>query len=159
MSDTNNWVRIEREFDASIEDVWDMWTNGEKFASWYGPNGMSVPTAEIDLRVGGTRMLCMSMDNPETPMKMWFTGVFKEVVSPNRLVYTEAMCSEDGTILSPASMGMPEGTPDITEVIVDLEDLGGRTRMVLVHKGVPEGSPGEGGWRQAFDKLDARLAA
>jgi hypothetical protein len=50
-------------------------------------------------------------------------------------------------------MGMPEGYPAITEVIVLLEDLGGRTRMVLKHAGVPAASGAGGGWEQAFDKL------
>ncbi len=159
MSDDEAWVRIEREFDAPIETIWAMWTNGARFASWYGPNGMSVPVAEIDLSIGGTRRICMSMENPERPMKMWFTGVFKEISAPARLVYTEAMCTEDGTLISPTSMGMPEGTPEITEVIVDLEDLGGRTRMVMVHRGVPAGTAGEGGWQQAIEKLAARLSA
>jgi len=84
---------------------------------------------------------------------MWFTGVYKEVNRPSRLVYTESMCDEDGTIISPASMGMPEGHPDITEVIIDLSEADGKTIMTLVHVGVPEGSPGAGGWNQAFDKL------
>lgn len=159
MDETSAWVRIERDFDAPIETIWAMWTDPDLFASWYGPMGMSVPEIAIDLRVGGQRKLCMSMESPERSMKMWFTGVYKEISAPHRLVYTEAMCDEDGTLISPSSMGMPEGTPDITEVIIDLTDIGGRTRMTMIHKGVPEGSPGEGGWRQAFTKLDARLSA
>lgn len=153
MNDQANWVRITREFQAGIEDVWRMWTDPEHFASWYGPMGMSVPVAEMDLNVGGTRKICMARGE----MKMWFTGVYKEIDAPRRLVYTEAMCQEDGTLIPPSAMGMPEGTPDITEVIVDLVEDGDVTRMTMVHAGVPEGSPGEGGWNQAFDKLAERL--
>ena len=50
-------------------------------------------------------------------------------------------------------MGLPEGTPDITEVVIELTEENGKTVMTMTHKGVPEGSPGEGGWQQAFDKL------
>lgn len=154
MSDDNGWVRIEREFDGPIDLVWKMWTDPELFKQWYGPNGMSVPTAEMDVTVGGRRKICMSMESPERSMEMWFTGVYKEVSAPRRLVYTESMCDADGTIVSPQAMGMPDNVPDVTEVIVELTQEGDKTRMVMVHVGVAEGTAGAGGWKQAFDKLD-----
>jgi len=157
MSDEQSWVKIQREFDASIDEVWNMWTDPELFKQWYGPNGMSVPTADMDVVVGGIRKICMQMKTPDRNMSMWFTGVYKEVNRPNRLIYTESMCDEDGTILSPQSMGMPEGHPDITEVIVELVEKDGKTTMTMVHVGVPEGSAGGGGWNQAFDKLSGLL--
>ncbi|WP_299727143.1 SRPBCC domain-containing protein [uncultured Tateyamaria sp.] len=155
MSDAQDWVRIEREFDAPIDLVWKMWTDPALFKRWYGPNGMSVPTAEMDVKIGGTRKVCMALQSPERSMEMWFTGVYKEVSAPDRLVYTESMCDADGTIIPPQAMGMPEGFPDITEVIIDLQDVGGKTRIVMVHVGVPEGTAGAGGWAQAFDKMAA----
>ncbi len=158
MSEEQKWVRVERVFDASIELVWRMWTDPELYKQWYGPNGMQVPTAEMDLKVGGTRKVCMSMQTPERSMSMWFTGVYKEIVAPNRLVYTESMCDEDGTIISPQSMGMPESAPDITEVVVELSVEGNKTRMVMVHIGVVAGTAGDGGWNQALDKLGALVA-
>lgn len=159
MTEEQGWVRIERTFDASIEDVWRMWTDPDLFKSWYGPNGMSVPVADMDVSVGGTRKVCMEMTSPERTMSMWFIGVYKEITAPTRLVYTESMCQEDGTIIPPQAMGMPEGHPDLTEVIVELSEAGGKTVMVMTHKGVPEGSAGEGGWNQALDKLAAKLSA
>ncbi len=159
MTDQQNWVKIEREFNASIETVWDMWTNPDLFSQWYGPMGMSVPVAEMDVTVGGTRKICMEMKSPERTMSMWFIGVYKEINRPQRLVYTESMCDADGNIIPPQSMGMPEGHPDITEVIVQLSETGGKTMMKMVHVGVPEGSAGAGGWGQAFDKLAAAIDA
>lgn len=157
MTAEQEWVRIEREFDAPIDLVWKMWTDPALFKEWYGPNGMSVPTAEMDVKVGGTRKVCMAMQSPERSMEMWFTGIYKEVNEPRRLVYTESMCDADGTIISPQAMGMPDNFPDITEVIIDLTDADGKTRMVMVHVGVVEGTAGAGGWNQAFDKLSARV--
>jgi uncharacterized protein YndB with AHSA1/START domain len=153
MTDQPNWVRLKRTFDAPIDVVWSMWTKPELFQQWYGPMGMSIPTAEMDVTVGGTRKINMQMQTPERTMSMWFIGVFKELNAPNRLVYTESMCDPEGTIISPQSMGMPEGSPDITEVIVELSEDGGKTHMTMVHVGVPAGTAGEGGWNQALDKL------
>ncbi|MEM7686393.1 MAG: SRPBCC domain-containing protein [Pseudomonadota bacterium] len=155
MNDQSNWVRIEREFDAPIDAVWQMWTDTELFKQWYGPDGMSVPVAEMDVRVGGTRKVCMAMQSPERSMSMWFTGIYKEVSAPHRLVYTESMCDAEGTIITPQAMGMPDGFPDITEVHVDLSETDGGTRMVMTHIGVESGTAGAGGWAQAFDKLAA----
>lgn len=153
MNEEPNWVRVEREFDAPIETVWSMWVEPDMFKKWYGPMGMSVPTAEMNVVVGGIRKVCMEMTSPERTMSMWFTGVYKEVNRPSRLVYTESMCDADGTIISPQSMGMPKGHPDITEVIVELSEADGKTRMTMVHVGVVAGTAGDGGWNQAIDKL------
>ncbi len=159
MSDQQNWAKVERRFDATMDQVWAMWTDPALFQKWYGPMGMTVPVAEMDVKVGGTRKISMEMVTPDRTMTMWFTGVYKEVTPVTRLVYTEAMCDADGVLIPPAQMGMPEGTPDITEVIVELRDDGGKTAMTMVHVGVPAGSPGEGGWNQAIDKLGEMLAA
>jgi len=158
MADDQSWVKIEREFDASIETVWKMWTDPQSFSQWYGPNGMTIPVAEMDVEVGGTRKICMEMKMPDRTMSMWFTGIYKEVSAPHRLSYTESMCDADGVLISPESMGMPAGHPDVTEVVVELSETNGKTRMIMVHKGVPEGTAGEGGWKQAIEKLAGLLA-
>lgn len=157
MSEEKNWVRIEREFDAPIAIIWSMWTDSELFKSWYGPRGMCIPAAEMDVRVGGSRKICMEMVSSERSMKMWFTGVYKEVNIPHRLVYTESMCDENGTIIPPQTMGMPDDYPEITEIIVELTEVDGKTRMTMIHIGVEAGTAGAGGWNQAFEKLDELL--
>jgi uncharacterized protein YndB with AHSA1/START domain len=159
--DTNNSphaVVIERSFDAPVELIWQMWTVPEHFKSWYGPNGATIPVANIDLRVGGTRLVCMQVQSPNGPMQMWFTGEYREVIENKRLVYTEAMCDENGNISSPTDMGMPEEHPVTTEVRVDLESIEGRTKMVMTHAGIPAESPGAAGWTMALDKLAAYVA-
>lgn len=158
MANDPDWVRIERTFDAAIETVWAMWTDPAKFQQWYGPMGMSVPVAEMDVIVGGTRKICMEMVTPDRTMTMWFIGQYQEITPPNRLVYTESMCDAEGNIMKPEDMGMPPGAPEVTEVSVSLQSEGSQTVMVMVHKGVPAGTPGEGGWMQAFDKLEAALS-
>lgn len=158
MDESGQWVKIERELDTAITTVWEMWTVPSLFQQWYGPMGFAVPVAEMDLKVGGTRKICMQMETPERTMTMWFIGVYKEVSAPSRLRYTESMCDADGNIISPQSMGMPEGSPDITEVIVDLKESGGKTVMTMTHVGVPAGTAGEGGWNQAIDNLAVLLA-
>ena len=151
-------VVIERTLDAPVDLVWQMWTEAEHFAAWYGPMGATIPTAQMDVTPGGRRLICMEMAGPEGTMQMWFTGEYVEIEPTTRLVYTEAMADADGNVLPPEAMGMPAGAPMETRVIVELEDLGGTTRMVMTHEGVPADSPGAQGWQMAIDKLEARLA-
>ena len=157
-NDAGKSVVIERTVDAPAALVWKMWTEAAHFAAWYGPQGAKIPTAEMDVQVGGKRLICMEMETPNGQMQMWFTGSYTEINEPTRLVYTEAMSDENGNAKSPAEMGMPEGSPEFTEVIVELEDLGDKTKMVMTHVGVPADSPGGQGWNMAIDKLIAHVA-
>jgi uncharacterized protein YndB with AHSA1/START domain len=101
----------------------------------------------------------MEMQTPNGPMQMWFTGEYREVVENERLVYTESMSDENGNVMTPSDMNMPEEHPTTTEVRVELEDVGGRTKMVMTHAGIPSDSPGAAGWTMALDKLAVRVEA
>jgi len=160
MTDTNSRtaVVIERIIDAPTDVVWKMWTEAEHFAAWYGPTGATIPVATMNVRVGGTRLVCMEVQTPNGTMKMWFTGEYRDIVENKRLVYTESMADEHGNILEPAAMGMPADHPTTTEITVELDDLGDKTRMVLTHSGVPSDSPGALGWNMALDKLAAYIS-
>jgi uncharacterized protein YndB with AHSA1/START domain len=146
---TKDAVVIERTFEAPVDLIWQMWTQPEHFKKWYGPQGFTVPVAKMDVRVGGKHLFCM--ESPDGSMRMWSTGEYMEVVPNERLVFTDSPADEDGNVVSPSSMGMPDGYPTTTEVTVILEDLGGRTKMVMTHAGVPAGAGG--GWEQAFAKM------
>jgi uncharacterized protein YndB with AHSA1/START domain len=152
-------VTLERVLDAPIDLVWQMWTDAEHFAAWYGPTGATVPVVEMDVTIGGTRHFCLEMQTPDGQSRMWFVGEYRVIDPPTRLVYTESMSDPDGNRISPEAMGMPGGHPEVTEVTVELTDVDGRTRMVMTHAGVPADSPGAMGWNMALDKLEAHLAA
>src|SRR5258708_2746227 len=152
-------VVIERSFDAPVDLIWQMWTDPEHFKAWYGPDGATIPVATMDVRVGGGRLVCMEVQTPNGLMQMWFAGEYREVVENERLVYTEAESDENGNASSLSGTGLPDGHPSTTEVRVELEDLGGRTKMVMTHAGVPSDSPGAAGWAMALDKLAAYAGA
>jgi uncharacterized protein YndB with AHSA1/START domain len=146
--DADDVVVIERTLEAPPELVWQMWTDGDEFALWYGPPGVSITVAELDVRVGGRRRVCMEMQTPDGPMRMWFGGEHLTIERPALLVYTEQVTDEAGA---------PTDDHPITEVRVELSPVAGGTRMVMTHAGIPSGSPGAVGWQMAFDKLTAHL--
>jgi uncharacterized protein YndB with AHSA1/START domain len=141
-------VVIERTFDAPVNLIWQLWTQPEHFKNWYGPEGFTIPVAEMDVRVGGKRLVCMK--SPDGNMTMWTVGEFTEIIPNERLVYTESMSDEQGNIQPPpAGSGMPK----TTTVTVVLEAIGERTKMVMTHAGIPADSGGRAGWTQSFTKL------
>lgn len=140
-------VVIERVFNAPVELIWQLWTQPEHFKSWYGPTGFRVPVAEMDVRIGGKRLVCM--ESPDGKMKMWTSGEYTEIVPNQRLAYTEGFADEHGNMVSPPGSEHPA----MTVVTVQLEDLGGQTRMVMTHAGMPGNQGASEGWKQAFDKL------
>ena len=152
-------VEIERTFAAPIATIWQMWTEAEHFASWYGPMGATIPTCTMNVEVGGRRHMCMEMDTPNGPMQMWFVGEYREISPMTRLVYTESMSNEAGDVLTPADMGMPGDGPSVTEVVVELVEAGDQTHMKMQHIGIPHDSRGGMGWNMALDKLEGLLAA
>jgi uncharacterized protein YndB with AHSA1/START domain len=151
-------VVLERSFDEPVSVIWQMWTDPDHFKAWYGPVGATIPVAKMDVRVGGTRLVCMEMQSPNGPMQMWFTGEYRSVVQNERLVYTESMSDQDGNVLAPSAVGMPEGHPTTTEITVELCETEGGTKMVMTHAGIPSDSPGATGWTMAFDKLAAYIS-
>ncbi|WP_430868817.1 SRPBCC family protein [Demequina aurantiaca] len=157
MPDTDH-VRIERSFAAPIDLIWAMWTQPDHFSAWYGPAGAAIPRAAMDVRVGGSRSIDMTMDSPGGVMEMHFVGQYLEVEPRSRLVYTEAKANSAGVALTAEQMGLPAETPMETSVVVDLTDAGGRTLMVVTHVGVPADSPGAQGWGAALDKMEAHAA-
>jgi uncharacterized protein YndB with AHSA1/START domain len=143
-------LTLTRVFDAPRERVWQAWTDAKLVAQWWGPDGFTNPVCEVDARVGGTILIHMSGFGMLAPMK----GVFKEVVKPERLVFTNNAFFE-----VPPVTPIIEGIPTVT-----FEDLGGKTR-VTVHNGILKASPTatqalegmEPGWNQQLDKLVAFL--
>lgn len=83
-----------REFAAPRGMVFDAFTKPELVRRWLlGPPGWTMPTCQIDLRVGGKyRYVWRNADGSE----MGMGGTFKEIVRPSRIVSTERF-DEDWT--------------------------------------------------------------
>lgn len=80
-------VRIERDFDAPRQLVFDAFTKPELVRRWLlGPSGWTMPVCEIDLREGGKYRYVWSKQNVR---EMGVGGEFREVRAPERLVATE----------------------------------------------------------------------
>jgi len=61
---TKRTISLERTFEATIEDVWALWTTKEGLESWWGPEGFTTAVRKIDLRVGGELLYAMTATAP-----------------------------------------------------------------------------------------------
>ena len=151
-------LTISRVFNAPPEEVWCRWTDPEEYTCWFGPKDYSAPYAKIDLRLGGKYL--SSMRGPDGK-DVWSTGVYKEIIEPNRLVMTDSFADEHGNVVPASYYGMGDDIPIEMEVEVTLKDVGGKTLLTLEHCGLPEGEiqdQTKQGWLESFDKLDACLS-
>jgi len=137
---------IRRTFPAARERVFRAWTDPEELKRWSAPaDDYTIPTVEVDLRVGGRYRI--EMRNPEGELHIAH-GVYREVRPPERLVYSWAW----------------ETDPDRghTQVTVDFLARGDATEVVLTHERFPDPPMRDRhlqGWTGCFDRLGRRLAA
>ena len=69
--DANDAVVIERIYDAPPDVIWRMWTEAQHFEAWYGPPGAAITVKQMDVRVGGSRLVGMEMQTPNGAMLRW----------------------------------------------------------------------------------------
>ena len=61
-------IVITREFDASRELFWDVWTEPKHVEKWFGPFGFTTKVIESDLKPGGVSSYIMiGPDGTEYP--------------------------------------------------------------------------------------------
>ena len=136
-----------RVFDAPRELVYKAWTDPHQLGQWFPPKDFTSPRCEVDPRPGG--IFRCDMKGPDGAMFVG-TGLFREVVPNERLVFTFA--GEESvpppilvTVLFEAQGNKTKLTMQQTaETVADYEDL--------LKLGVTEGT------NQSFDKLDELLA-
>ena len=86
-------IVITREFDAPRELVWEAMTNPKHVVNWWGPRGFSTTIEKMDFRVGGVwKHVMRGPDGVNYPNQ----SVFKEIVKPERIVFSHGGKREGG---------------------------------------------------------------
>jgi len=121
-------IVIEREYEASIQELWDLWTTKEGIESWWGPGGFSVEVHELDLRPNGAMRYAMTAVDPPQVNFMKQAGMpltteaqftYTEIVPLKRIGYTHRVDFVPG--VAPYDVGNK----------VEFSAQGKRVRMVL----------------------------
>ena len=145
---------IVRIFDAPRELFWKYWTEPEYFKRWWGPEGFITPVSRIDFRVGGIYHNCMKSPEGEN---YWSTGIYSEIVEPERIVYTDSFSDAEGNLVPASYYEMSGEWPLELLVSIILEEQGeDKTKLILKHAGFPTSEDRdltEVGWNESLDKL------
>ena len=127
-------LRISRTINAPRELVFQAWTQPESLSRWWGVRAdYTTPIAEVDLRVGGKYRLGMKAPDKDEPFVVG--GTYREILPPEKLVYTWAW-EYHGDESAPGPQSGPESVvgPGETLVTVLFHDAGGKTEVVLIHE-------------------------
>ncbi len=148
---------VTRVFDAPRRLVFEAWTDPRHLKQWWAPKGCSTPFCTVDLRPGGIFHYCMRMPDGRD---IWGIAVYREIVAPERIVYSDSFADERGNPVSPTTYGMSPGHPEVTLVTVTFMEEGGRTAVTLRHSIPPsvlERGAVAQGWNEMLDGLSEYL--
>ncbi len=138
---TDRELLVTRVIDAPRALVFKAWTEPEQVARWWGPQGFTTTFCDMDIRPGGTFRFCM---RSPAGTDHWKRGVYREIVAPERIVFTFAW--EDAA-------GNP-GHELLTTVT--FAEQGRKTKLTL-HQAAFETAEGcndhQGGWTSCLERF------
>ncbi len=91
----NNTIHITREFDASLELVWQAWTTAELLDQWWGPKPWRAETKTMDFREGGYWLYAMVSPEGE---KHYSRANFIAIEKEKSFTAKDGFCDENGTM-------------------------------------------------------------
>ena len=143
---TEHELVVTRIIDAPRSLVFKAWTQPEHVARWWGPQGFTTIYCDMDISVGGRYRV--GMRSP-AGTEHWKRGVYREIVEPERVVFTFAWEDERGE----------PGHELLTTVT--FEESGDKTRLTL-RQGVFETRDGRDGhvtgWTSCLERFNAYIA-
>jgi uncharacterized protein YndB with AHSA1/START domain len=136
-------IMMTRVFDAPRELVFEAHTSAEHMKNWWGPRKYETVSAEVDFRVGGKwRVVHRGPDGDEHA----FRGEFREIVPPERIVWTFEYEGAPGEIaVETLTLEEHDGKTTLTTV----SDAGSKeARDAMLESGMLEGA------EETWDRLE-----
>lgn len=134
-------LTITRVFDAPRSLVFKVWTQPEHFSRWLGPKDFTAIACHMNVQVGGMYRACIR--SPEGN-DHWMQGIYREVIEPERLVFTFAWEDENSR---------PKHE---TLVTVTFEEQDNKTLMTFqqaIFESTESRDSHNTGWSECFDRL------
>ncbi len=150
-------VEFERTYDAPASKIWQAWTDAGQLKKWWGPDNVTIPECEIDLRVGGRFYIVMQATEAmgEYAGTRWPMEAKITELEPNKRLVYEAKAWTEG---EEEAMYIDQ-TQELT-----LSEEDGKTKLSLKatikSMGPKAGAAVEGmkyGYTQQLDKLEKYL--
>lgn len=150
--ESSEWdLVMTRVFDAPRDLVFKAWTETKHVAQWWGPKSFTNPVCEMDVRPGGAiRIHMRAPDGVVYPM----TGVFQEIVVPERLVFVGSALDDKGNsmfeVLNTVTFADQRGKTALTLQLCVIKATAAAPQYL---KGM------EMGWTQSLDRLGELLGS
>lgn len=91
-AESDREIVMTRVLDAPRDRVFSVWTDPQHVSRWYGPNGFTITTHEMDVRPGGVwRFIMHGPDGTDYDNRIDYL----EVVPPERLVFLHGSAADD----------------------------------------------------------------
>lgn len=134
-------LEISRSFDAPPALVFRAWSSKEHLLRWWGPKDFTATSQRLEFREGGSyRHTIHGPDSKSYGM----SGIYREIVEPERLVFTFAWDDEPETL-----------------VTVTIRPEGDGTRLTFRQEPFADAASRdshESGWGECLDRLVAEIA-
>ncbi|MBS0235330.1 MAG: SRPBCC domain-containing protein [Proteobacteria bacterium] len=152
---------IARSFDATIERVYEMWTNPDQLAQWLPPTGATMRFLRSESHIGGTSFYAMTA---ATGAVMYGRLSYLVLERPRLIVYTQQFCDDkEEVIKAPFFAHWPRTMLTTVELVSEAPD---RTRVRVrwepqeasaadIAEFVKQRGGMTLGWTGSFDKLEA----
>ena len=149
----NNEIIFTRIFNAPRELVFESYSSCEHLMNWWGPRECPLIYCKMDFLPGGTWHYCMK--GPNEGDESWGIAFYKEIIKPEKIVYSDAFSDKEGAVNS----DMP-----VFDTIILFEEFVNKTKITmnskvgskeevdkLVEMGMIEG------FTETWDRLDELL--
>jgi uncharacterized protein YndB with AHSA1/START domain len=144
---TEREIVLTRVFDAPRRLVFDAFTKPELLKRWFGPRGWSLVVCEVDLKVGGKwRFVLRGPDGKD----MGMSGVYREIMAPDRSVHTESFDDFPGESLVTTVLVEDRGRTTLTATVLYPSQ---EVRDAVIKSGMEHGAA------ETYDKLAEYLAS
>lgn len=96
---------------------------------WWGPAGFTCPLARMDVREGGTSLVCMRSPEYGEHYSTWH---YQQIVPMERIEYIHNLADKDGQKVEPGALGLPPDFPQDQRHVVILSALNdNQTEMTI----------------------------
>ena len=146
-------VTLERTFEASIQEVWDLWTTKDGIESWWGPDGFAVEVRRLDLRPGGELVYATTAVGSDQIAFMKKAGMSPTIET--RVTYTEVDPPRRLAYSTHADF-IPGVEPYRAATVVELNPTADGVRLILIQEGMHDEhwtQMAVKGWENELDKL------
>jgi uncharacterized protein YndB with AHSA1/START domain len=164
MSTSGKDFVLSRVFDASHDLVWQSFTDPERMNQWWGPKGVKILKAKMDLRPGGSYHY--GMQTPDGKV-MWGKFVYRKIDPQGRIEFINSFSDESGGLTRHPYA--PNWPMEMLSVFTFEDQPGGKTKFTI--RWTPHNATAEEqktfddghasmtqGWGGTLDQLEAYLS-